>query len=262
MPAIEITTTIPCKNMCVYCPQSTLLKKYGRQDQFMTFDTLKQCLSTIPKNVEIHFSGFAECFLNPLCTSFMKYVVENNYSHIILYTTLVGLKYEQIDEIKDIQFETMCLHLPDNNGYMKCNVSDEYVRIVQKFLEVFPQCTSIVCYGPLHSKLVPVIKNHHGGILHSRANNLIDAPQNKRLSGKIGCGATGCTRPLDRVELLPNGNVSLCCMDYGLKHIIGNLLTDTWKSLFKSKAYQYIEQGLDDDILDILCRTCQEARQL
>jgi hypothetical protein len=262
MPAIEFTTNIPCKNMCPYCPQTQLLKKYGRQDQYMTFNTFKTCLSKIPKDTEIHFSGFSECFLNPECVNFIKYVADNNYTRIILYTTLMGLQYDQVDEIKDIQFETIGLHFPDNIGLMKCIVTDEYIEVVKKFLESFPQCQSRVCYGPLHHKLVPVLYNYHNGYLHSRANNLPNLPQNQRKSGKIGCGATGGKIPLDRLELLPNGNIVLCCMDYDLKHILGNLLNNSWEDLFKSKEYQLIIEGLDNDSLDILCRTCQEAVNL
>ena len=113
---------------------------------------------------------------------------------------------------------------------------------------------------------MPIIGYYQGGALHSRANNLthknINIPENKRLTGKIGCRATGGKTPLDRVELLPNGNVCLCCMDYGLKHIIGNLLCDSWNELFESNEYKFIEQGLKNEELDILCRTCQDAIQL
>jgi radical SAM protein with 4Fe4S-binding SPASM domain len=59
--------------------------------------------------------------------------------------------------------------------------------------------------------------------------------------------------------LLPNGDVQLCCMDYGLEHKIGNLLTMSYNDLFTSDEYRRIESGLEDDSIDILCRTCKEA---
>lgn len=266
MPAIEITTNIPCANMCIYCPQPALLKNYGRKDQYMTYTTFVQCMEHVPRYVEIHFSGMAECFLNPDGINFIKHVHNEGYNRIILYTTLVGLKLDQVDSLANIPFETVGLHLPDNNGYMKCDVDDHYVEVVRRFIELFPKCSKI-CFGPLHHKLLPIIQREpNSGGLHSRANTLtqkdIGIPENKRLTGKIGCRATGLKLPLDRVELLPNGNVALCCMDYSLKHIIGNLLCSDFNQLFESEEYKRIERGLNDDSIDILCRTCQDAVQI
>lgn len=54
-----------------------------------------------------------------------------------------------------------------------------------------------------------------------------------------------------------NMEVVLCCMDYSQDHVIGNLLTDSYDDLFRSKEYNRIMQGLEDDGLDILCRKCE-----
>jgi hypothetical protein len=40
----------------------------------------------------------------------------------------------------------------------------------------------------------------------------------------------------DQNVLLPNGDVVLCCMDYSIKHKLGNLLVDDYYDLFKSDA--------------------------
>ena len=38
----------------------------------------------------------------------------------------------------------------------------------------------------------------------------------------------GCLEKLYHNVVLPNGDVSLCCMDYGLKHIIGNIFEQSY----------------------------------
>lgn len=59
--------------------------------------------------------------------------------------------------------------------------------------------------------------------------------------------------------LLPNGQVQLCCMDWGLQHIIGNLKNQTYDSLFQSQAYMNVLQGMYNDDSNILCRQCEIA---
>jgi hypothetical protein len=45
-------------------------------------------------------------------------------------------------------------------------------------------------------------------------------------------------------------------MDYGLQHVLGNLLTSDYEDLFLSKEFLKIKSGQKDDALDILCRHC------
>ncbi len=67
-----------------------------------------------------------------------------------------------------------------------------------------------------------------------------------------------CKNNLKHNVLLPNGDVVLCCMDYGMKHILGNLLSSDYNSLFSSKEFLFVKEGLKNDSLDILCRYCEE----
>jgi hypothetical protein len=97
----------------------------------------------------------------------------------------------------------------------------------------------------------------------ARAGNLTgmkDVQQPLRLTGPIRCRS--CGDCLNHNVLLPNGDVVLCCMDYGLQHILGNLLLTDYESLFSSEAFKRIQQGLDDDSRDVLCRYCDNASTL
>ena len=45
---------------------------------------------------------------------------------------------------------------------------------------------------------------------------------------------------LNHSVLLPNGDVVLCCMDYSIKHKVGNLLEQEYCEIFSSKEMQEI----------------------
>jgi len=99
--------------------------------------------------------------------------------------------------------------------------------------------------------------------MQSRAGNLENVKGiwavNGRKHGKVRC-ITSMGNCLNNNVLLPNGDVVLCCMDYGLKHILGNLILSDYPSLFTGEEFYKLQRGLNDDSLDILCRYCVRAK--
>lgn len=259
-----------CKNVCSYCPQSLLIKQYGRKE-YMTLDNFRIILSKLPKNVNIDFSGYAECFLNPDASTMMLEAFKAGY-RLRLFTTLVGITDKDIDIIKNISFAQTVLHLPDYEGHMKATVDDEYLRLAKRFKHEVGY-HSAHCFGTLPDVLISIfnncveepIDNQH---IHTRANNLGDNTIDKLgllkhnyTSGPITCGVIYREREtrFNHNVVLPNGQVQLCCMLYGLEHPIGNLLTDTYESLFTSEGYLRVMQGLTDESIGLACRNCKET---
>jgi hypothetical protein len=39
--------------------------------------------------------------------------------------------------------------------------------------------------------------------------------------------------------MLPNGDVSLCCMDYGLENILGNLFTQSYEEILPEPYHTF-----------------------
>lgn len=238
----------------------------------MTLDTFTKCLSKVPKSTTISFAGYAEPFLNRYSSQMIATAYANGYK-VGLYTTLVGLTHQMVDEIAHIKFQTVQAHLPDSWGQMKADVNDHYIETAKYFLQKVGVNGSHV-YGPLHEKLEGIFghveRRNLDTDLHTRANNVkqekIAVKHQDRHEGKIECDVVlrrkNGVKTLDFNVLLPNGNVTLCCMDYGLKHILGNLLTDSYESLFEGDEYKRIQAGLLDGDLDILCRTCKEAKPI
>lgn len=268
--SIEITVVSHCKNVCSYCPQELLIKKYSKKE-FMTLETFTTCLSKIPKSVNIIMAGYAEPFLSPLAGQFMAYAHNQGYK-IGLYTTLVGLTKERVNEISHIPFVNTQIHLPDAWSQMKADVNDTYIENAKYFLEKIKVNGSHV-FGPLHEKLVDIFPNARRQSLdkdlHTRANNVkqekIAVKHHDFISGPIECDVVlrrGGNSTLDFNVLLPNGDVQICCMDYGLEHTFGNLLRDSYESLFESETYKYVRRALVDDSLPLLCRTCKEAKPI
>lgn len=275
---MEITTVIGCKNMCDYCPQTTLIKKYksnqSNSKMIMAFDDFKACLKKIPLNIRIDFSGMSEPWLNNHCTDMIRYAYERGYQQII-YTTLVGLKIEDIKLLEGVPFISFVVHLPNDKNSNHIPTDNRHMEKIQKLSESKIQNIGFLSVGgPPHPKIKTFLNRPiHNKTIISRADNLrdhtlkLDIEKRDRLfrdhlRGKINCSNYYSLlhhKQLNRNVLLPNGDVILCCMDYGLKHILGNLLTSDYQSLFQGTEYKKIQRGLDNQDIDIICRGCEIA---
>lgn len=246
---------------CDYCPQKVHVKNYVNVSRVteMTFADFKKILSTVPLECEIVFAGMAEPWLNKWCTDMVEYTFEKGYK-VGVYTTTVGMKIEDVVRIHNLPFSHFTLHLPDVDGRMKLEVTEKYLKILSKVVDVL-DCQKMVI-GKLHPQVEeitgPVADGSPG--LFSRAGNLkhLAIP---RKTGKLECSS--CGPKIDHNVVLPNGDVLLCCMMYDNSHVIGNLLKMDHASLFKSDEYNRVMRGLaGDESIDIKCRFCEVSKSI
>lgn len=252
---IEITTKIGCSSRCEYCPQAKLIKRYTSYSHeiFMSMDTFKTCISTIPKEIQIQFTGFSEAFLNPLAIDFIEYSLQQKHS-ILINTTLKGMRENDIDRINLLQQqrlwnEPLTIHLPCNE-YSSNIITKEYSGILGYTIKTLKNVRFHV-HGTIIKEVDNYIKSIIGDYflkrrrIHSRAGN-VEFKDISKLPKK-----NNCSRIYDHV-LLPNGDVVLCCVDYGLEEILGNLKTMTYEQLHLTDKFKEIEKNGSK-----LCKRCE-----
>jgi radical SAM protein with 4Fe4S-binding SPASM domain len=84
----------------------------------------------------------------------------------------------------------------------------------------------------VHGKEVVQAKylNTRVGAINAKNFNLKVSETIRDPSAKYYCGY----RRLNQGVMLPNGNVALCCQDYGLEHVLGSLLETPLPELYTS----------------------------
>jgi len=262
--ALAITTGIGCDNRCAYCPQEKLINAYRKRSGVMqmSLDTFKQCIEKVPRNVYIHFIGFVEPWANPECSEMVLYAHKAGFK-IKVHTTLSGMELTDIDLICEIPFSEFVVHLPDDRGQTRIEVNEKYLNLLARLTDNIRNIEYQLNHGPsaeekVHPKLKSFFENKHIRIwaVNTRAGNVVigGKQQPEKITGRLD----KCFRLRINI-MLPNGDVTLCCMDWGLKHILGNLLDSDYKALFKSREYSKIREGLDEGSSDILCRYCDIA---
>lgn len=247
-PVLEVTTTMMKKGCvvdCVFCPQRTITESYNGE-MTLTLDNFKKVVDKLPKEVGITFAGFSEPWMNKNCTDMVIYA-HNNGHNISVFTTGIGMNIDDVNRIKNIPFSSIqnggfVLHLPDKEGYSKHPITDKYVQVLEYIKEVSNEIPnfSVVCMGTVHDRVKHIFPYVIRQDMWSRANNLTNEQKYKpellnlqfksvyKGNDDITCG---CDEKLYHNVLLPNGDVSLCCMDYGLKHIIGNLFNQEYDDI-------------------------------
>jgi hypothetical protein len=213
---IEFSTNIGCPVNCSkYCPQDVTVKRYVGK-RFMSFEEFKAVIDKIPTDVGIVFSGFSEPFVNPDCLRMIKYVSSLNYS-IVIFTTLFGVTKQTLEELIKMKYAGFCLHLPDGN-VTRFQITEEYKDNVFSAMQRIPNISVVLMNSLFESN---DRENIVRGIL----------PKPKHIGW---CRALSTFQPV----ILPNADAYLCCMDFGLWHNLGNMITDGYDSVKKNYRNQ------------------------
>ncbi|WP_312010434.1 SPASM domain-containing protein [Bradyrhizobium cenepequi] len=114
--------------------------------------------------------------------------------------------------------------------------------------------------GDVHSDLAAIIPAEaliRTRSLISRAGSVV--PEIAKPPLPIS-GALACTEKRQyRNVLLPNGDVTLCCMDFERRHVLGNLLRDEYEDLFEGPGFRQIVDRMNGASGSLLCRMCERA---
>ena len=272
-PTLEITTSIPragCVVDCVFCPQRVLQKVWDskhfttEKDRIMKLEDFKMVIDKLPKEVRITFSGFTEPWLNNQTTDMLLYAYEQGH-RISVFTTAVGMKLKDVERIKDIPFcggpnGGFTLHLPDKERLAKHPVTSTYVKVVQALKNANIKNFDTMSMGEVHEDVEHIYPDEtvNKYEMWHRAGNLLGEAQMKPEVLEVydrfksiyheSDKTCGCVEGLWHNILLPNGAVSLCCMDYNLEEILGNLYTQEYDDIMPKPNTCYS-----------MCRRCENG---
>lgn len=279
MPTMEFTLMVGCPLKCGFCPQDRLRATYGKDTKYLSLDAFQTILARIPDHVRIDFSGMAEPWANPDATAMLRHALERGYT-VAIYTTLYGMTPDDRDAVIALlrhhaaQVEVLCLHLPDRNGNMRgWRYSAEYDANLRAFLALaearaLPQVEIMTMDGTgrPHRDLDHLDIKLGAWMGHTRAGNVAASDVNGQRIATTPRHETAVTCAFtpfyDQNVCLPNGDVVLCCMDYGLKHRIGNLLHQDYYDIFGTDTMAALrrENMTPRFASASLCKSCDRAQ--
>jgi len=228
-----------------------------------SLDNFKRIVDKIPQEVRITFAGFTEPWLNKQCTDMLLYAHDTGHP-VSAFTTVVGMTIEDIERIKHVPFAGapnggFTVHLPDQERKAKHPIAGKFIETVEYMHKVQHEIQnfSVMCMGTVHESVSHLWPTAPVYDMWSRAGNLIGEaalkPEvNKYQFKSIDHGnqpmTCGCDERLYHNVCLPNGDVVLCCMDYKLEHITGNILESSYEDVIPA-PYSCYE----------MCNKCENA---
>lgn len=253
---MEITTVVGCPNECPYCPQDLLTAAYAKRSsiRIMTFDVFKTCVDKFPANDGVWFAGMAEPWLNPECTRMALYAHQTGRT-LGVFTTLVGMKPADVRLLEQIPFHAFCVHILSHRT--KEVLSDVYMKTLDALSSSKIKASYYTHNKDPHPEIASLLGGKGISIaiqkVHDRARNIRkpDVPKSRKKWGVLRC-----SRDLRCTNLLPNGDVLLCCMDWRMHYVLGNLLKSDYETLFRSETFMNVKRALRKNSSDVLCRYC------
>ena len=205
---VEVTTIMGCPVGCrKYCPQEVLVKRYGNEDKLLTAATFEKMIKNTPKNIHFIFGAFSEPLINPDCVKLMHMAIDAGHK-IAINTTLCGATAETVEELKKMDYDYFCLHMPDGKVMLEPptpNYRDHCFTVMQSIPNV-----SIVVMNSLFET------NNRENVVRGVAKKIKPYGYCQKFHNHI--------QPV----IMPNGDAYLCCQDFGLRHKVGNLATDSY----------------------------------
>ncbi len=247
----ELSLAHGCPIDCSWCAQDKIQQAY-KGPRLMSWESFKEILSEAPATHTISFAGFAEPYLNPRCTDMILAARIAGYE-VMLYTTCVGMNINDVERIAGVDFKPLCIHLPDREGNAKIKCTDEYVEVVKALCDAFPNA-ELMTMGDLHPTMSEYEPRLTKAYLHSRAGNVEGKTVQMRRRGPLKC------RPAPELEnnvILPDGSVVVCCNDWSMEHVLGNLLDQTWDEIHAGEPKRKLQEAMKGG--ECLCRTCEFA---
>lgn len=249
-PTLEFTTSIPRKGCvvdCAYCPQRTLQARYTGRTHLPLGD-FKRIVDKLPREMRVTFSGFVEPWMNRDTTDMLLYAHERGH-RIAVFTTGVGMTLDDVERIKDVPFDQgpnagFCLHLPDREGIARHPITNTLMSVYERFKELEGHIKGfyVMSMSEVHESVSHLFPDPVVPRFWSRAGNLLGEaiikPELDKWMDRVGHAdqvqgdaTCNCVEDLYHNVVLPNGDVSLCCMDYDLRHILGNILEQDYEDI-------------------------------
>lgn len=269
---MEITTRIGCRQWCTSCPQDAHVSGWDRLkneaahagitksfDKMMSVETFKTCIDKLPKNVKIYFAGSVEPYLNPNCTDMVLYAHEQGFT-VHLYLTLGGMTKLDMDRVKHIPFEATVVHLKSERKNSNIGSEKDYYEKLKHFVECNFSNVEYMAISDTDKEAERIVGGKVRLVTDEKlsdfAGNLDDQQigipvKHYEWKGRIACG-----RPFWQV-LHPNGDVTICCMDFGYQHVIGNLVEGSYESLYQSQEWKKVQASYKSEAIPTICRNCQ-----
>lgn len=255
----ELSLIRQCPVKCVYCPQELLKQASQKMDiaGAMTTEVMDACIENTYEDqypVKVHFAGFTEPLKHKsFCDLIERADCDPRVQAVQLYSTGEGATPEVIKRLGRLSCTNIVWHVnaesyEGKNSIMPGGHGDIW-KLIPELREHLPNCSFVFMRQYInHIKKKELAHLLAGFRLHwgreiTRASNVNRSKQEPIRVTHLGPVTCKKVRSQKMPVVLPDGQTTVCCNDYGLDLMIGNLATQSWSSLDYDKIFRIQRTG-------------------
>jgi len=277
--AVEIQTASYCNGGCIICPYKTVAQDlpFGYMDQDL-FEKIIKEISQYPETRIIPYFN-NEPFLDCFFVERLRFIRAHCPSHVIeLSTNISMLNKDVLDSMKGLYIDDLRISFfsLEKRSYKKImtGLNWDTTRTNLKTLLETPKYRGL--FGKIGLINIDIKEMTSSEIKNAKTfceeNNInyelwgfLDRAGNvKGRSNEIDKQIVkGCeqNRPLERMHVVFDGRVVLCCMDWRWENILGNINQNSLKGIWLSDDYDNLRKSIYNPDLSTpeLCEKCKLA---
>lgn len=243
---LNITATSACTAGCVYCPQPQFQAAMAGRPAYLSRQEFAALLPRLAGTQfdGFSFGGFSEPFENPDIVALLRLAAAQPFvGSVSLYTNGEALTPDTVEELQDVRLarvDVSC-HGFDAETYRRtrrgldpAKVRDNVMHLLRHRRNIAELVISVT--GPFGREsaleaLAALCRQSGARLerrpLHSRAGLLRVGRRAPAPPGPFRCAKFDFRKPV----LVPGGDLSLCCQDFSLDLVIGNLHRQTFDEI-------------------------------
>jgi hypothetical protein len=266
-PLVRIETTNACNARCVICPHSRLHRPIQRMEDGLFQRIIDECATARCR--EVHLHNFGEPLLDNHLEERVRYAKQKGLKKVTLFSNgsllteqrARGLLEAGLDEIK-ISFDGAT-----RQEFEQVRVPLKFDRVVENIhclvalrnemrspMKIHVACCSTSDKQGTMQMLEKLVDGFAFGKIHNWG---VPDSLNRRNDRR-----KPCSRLWRTLTVLAGGEVSLCCLDYDGRHVLGRLTEDqTIARVWHSNAYRavrHLHKTARQSEIE-LCRGCSKA---
>jgi len=263
---VKIETTNACNGQCTYCPRDKMTRKVGFINDYLFRKIVDECSALGIQS--IHLQNYGEPLLDKKLVERIRYIKNKSIPHAMIFsnglllTKVLGRKLIEsgLDEISvsldpgpEVLHNRIRIHLPYKTVVKNL---ESFISLKKEIGSKKPTLivSSVVTeenyqeVEPFLHKWKPLVDRIDIQPAHNWGFN----------SQRLRQEYLPCSRLWNTLTILWDGSVSLCCVDFNGKYLLGDVSESTIEEIWNGTRYRKIRRENLGPIknLNPLCKLC------
>ncbi len=274
----NVETCSTCNHRCSFCPVSIAPREKDVMPQDLFVRIVDEVLETADPEMVFFLNNYNEPTVDPLFLERLEVLFARKV-RVALLTNASRLTPEKIDAIRAMgTLRYLGVNLPtlDAARYREMHGTTDLPAVLRHvdYALAHPMAeeNAFVVLGyddERHANDIEEITKAYAGqswaVRKFRVQNragLVDAPVTPAPKRRLaGCDLVG-SRPLQHLQVVASGKVTLCCQDYYEHHVVADLRTQSVREAMESPELARLRKwayGAEEAPADFICRGCEFA---